>query len=186
MKIKANLYSASTRAASRNRYLPYVYGFIAVCASLLNVPVGSAQTADTGAIAGTVTDASGGAVPQATIKVVNETTGDTHGVVSQGNGSYKAALLLPGTYRIEVSKSGFKTAVVTRITVLVTETGATNIKLQVGDITETVTVNAQPDILQTNSAALGTSPTRGWWRVCHSSPATTPKFSLFRLACRGT
>jgi carboxypeptidase family protein len=155
MKIKANRSSAGISTASRNRYLPYVYGFIAMCASLVSVPVVSAQTADTGAVAGTVTDASGGAVPDARIKVVNEATGDTHDVVSQGNGSYKAALLLPGTYRIEVSKSGFKTAVLTGITVSITETGTTNIQLQVGDITLTVTVNAQPDILQTNSAALG-------------------------------
>jgi Carboxypeptidase regulatory-like domain/TonB dependent receptor len=155
MKIEANRSSAGISAASRNRYLPYVYGFIAVCASLVSVPVVSAQTADTGALTGTITDPSGGAVPDAAIKVVNEATGDTHDVVSQGNGSYKAALLLPGTYRIEVSKSGFKTAVVTGIAVSITETGTTNIKLQVGDITQTVTVNAQPDILQTNSAALG-------------------------------
>jgi hypothetical protein len=155
MKSEANRSSVGIRAASRSRCLPYVCGFIAVCASLMSVPVVSAQTADTGAIAGTVTDATGGAVPQATIKVVNERTGDTHDAVSQGNGSYQAALLSPGTYRLEVSKSGFKTAVVTGITVSITETGATNIKLQVGDITQTVTVNAQPDILQTNSAALG-------------------------------
>src|SRR6202046_1388929 len=155
MKIEAKRSSAALSVARRHRCLTYLYGFIAVCAVLVNTPVISAQTADTGAIAGTIMDATGGAVPQATIKVINETTGDTQVAVSQGTGGYKAELLGPGTYRMEVSKSGFKTAVVTGITVSVTETRATNIKLLVGDITQTVTVSAQPDILQTNSAALG-------------------------------
>lgn len=155
MKIETKRSSAALSLARRHRYLSYFYGFIAACAVLVNIPAASAQTADTGAIAGTITDATGAAVPQATIKVVNETTGDTQVAASQGTGGYKAELLLPGSYRIEVSKTGFKTAVVNGITVSVTETRTTNIKLLVGDVTQTVTVSAQPDILQTNSAALG-------------------------------
>jgi Carboxypeptidase regulatory-like domain/TonB dependent receptor len=155
MKTETNCSSACTRAARRSKYLPCVFGFIAACASLVNVPVVAAQTADTGAVAGTVTDSSGGAVPDATIKVVNEATGDTHDVVSQENGSYKALLLLPGTYRIEVSETGFSTEVLAGIAISVTETSTTNIKLQVGEVAQSVTVHAQPDILQTNSAALG-------------------------------
>lgn len=155
MRIEEKQSFERTSTASLNMYLRYICGLLAVCATLMNVPVVSAQTADTGAIAGTVTDASGAAVPDAAIKVVNTATGDAQDVVSQSNGSYKASLLLPGTYRIEVSKTGFKTEVLTGITIAVTETGTTNVKLQVGEITQSVTVNAQADILQTNSPALG-------------------------------
>jgi hypothetical protein len=155
MRIEEKRSSPRTSAASLNRYLRYVYGLLAVCAMLMTVPVATAQTADTGALTGTITDPSGGAVPDAAIKVVNEATGDTHELASQSNGIYLAPLLLPGSYRMEVSKTGFKTAVLNGIAVSVTETGTTNVRLQVGEMTQSVTVNAQPDILQTNSPALG-------------------------------
>ena len=155
MKIETNRSFAGASAASRNGYLSLVFGFLALCASLVFIPAISAQTADTGALTGTVTDTSGGAIPDAAIKVVNEATGDTHELVSQSNGSYQAPLLLPGTYRIEVSKTGFKTAVLTGLNVYITETHTANIKLEVGAVAQTVTVNAQSDILQTNSPALG-------------------------------
>ena len=155
MKIKTNRPSARNSSASRNRYLLFVFGFLAQCAFLLSVPTAFAQTADTGSLVGTVTDSSGATVPDAAIKVVNEATGDTRDLVSQSNGNYQVPLLVPGTYRIEVSKAGFKTEVLEGISVSVTETRTTNIKLQVGEVTQTVTVNAQADILQTNSAALG-------------------------------
>jgi len=155
MRIEEKRSSPRTSAARLNRYLRYVYGLLAVCATLMNVPVVTAQTADTGALTGTITDPSGGAVPNAAIKVVNEATGDTHELASQSNGIYLAPLLLPGSYRMEVSKTGFKTAVLNGIAVSVTETGTTNVRLQVGEMAQSVTVNAQPDILQTNSPALG-------------------------------
>ena len=155
MKIETTRSFAGDAAASRNRYVAIVFGLLALFISLASVPAVSAQTADTGSLIGTVTDPSGGAVPDAAIKVINEATGDIHTLVSQANGGYQAPLLFPGTYRIEVSKAGFKTAVLTGINVYVTETRATNIKLEVGEMTQTVTVNARPDILQTDSPALG-------------------------------
>jgi hypothetical protein len=155
MRIEEKRSFDRTGTASLNIYIRYICGLLAVCVTLMNVAVVSAQTADTGAISGTVTDASGAAVPGTAIKVVNTATGDTQDAVSQANGTYKASLLLPGTYRIEASKTGFKTEVLTGISVAVTETGTTNIKLEVGEITQSVTVNAQADILQTNSPALG-------------------------------
>src|ERR1700735_616236 len=126
MKIETTRSFAGDAAASRNRYVAIVFGLLALFISLASVPAVSAQTADTGSLIGTVTDPSGGAVPDAAIKVINEATGDIHTLVSQANGGYQAPLLFPGTYRIEVSKAGFKTAVLTGINVYVTETRATN------------------------------------------------------------
>ncbi len=155
MKRETNRLCTGVITARRNKCVAFVFGFLALCALFASSPVASAQTANTGALAGNVSDPSGAAVPGAAIKVVNEATGDTHDFVSQANGSYQAPLLLPGTYRIEASKTGFKTAILTGISVSVTETGTTNIQLQVGEITQIVTVNAQADILRTDSAALG-------------------------------
>ena len=114
-----------------------------------------AQTASTGALTGTVTDASGGVVPGATVHVISVATGDSLSFTSQANGNYLAPLLLPGTYRLEVSKGGFKTAVLTGVIVSVTETHTASIKLEVGEATERVTVIIDEELLETQSQTLG-------------------------------
>ena len=70
-----------------------------------------AQTAETGALAGIISDSSGATIPGAQIDVANEATGLTSNTISQGNGRYTVALLPPGSYRVEVKESGFKLAV---------------------------------------------------------------------------
>jgi Carboxypeptidase regulatory-like domain/TonB dependent receptor len=117
--------------------------------------VAFAQTASTGALTGSVIDPSGGVVAGATVHVINVGTGESHEFDSQPNGSYLAPLLPPGTYRIEVSKSGFKRAVLAGISVFVTETHTANIKLEVGAVTESVTVVVQAELLETQSQTLG-------------------------------
>ena len=115
----------------------------------------SAQTSSTGALAGTVTDPSGAVVPAATVHVVNLATGDSHTFTSQQNGTYLAPFLPPGTYRVEVSKNGFNTAAFPEISISVTETSTLNVKLQVGQVAQSVTVSTETQLLQTQSQALG-------------------------------
>jgi len=114
-----------------------------------------AQTASTGALAGIVTDPSGAVVPGATIRVVNTATGDAHTFLSQPNGSYLAPFLSPGAYRVEASKNGFSTVTFTGVSISVAETSTLNVKLQVGTISQSVTVTTEGQILQTQSQALG-------------------------------
>jgi hypothetical protein len=114
-----------------------------------------AQTASTGAVGGAITDQSGGGIVGASIRLTNTATGEVHELTSQQNGSYLAALLVPGTYQIEVSKPGFKTMVRTGIRVVVTETQTVDLLFQVGEVSERVVVRADADILQTEGAALG-------------------------------
>ncbi len=123
--------------------------------SQLAVPPSCAQTSNTGAVAGVVTDASGGVVPDATVKLIAVATGDVRTVNSQASGTYLAPLLLPGVYRLEASKPGFKTLVRTGIHVFVTETETVNIRLEVGEVSQTVNVNAESAELETESPALG-------------------------------
>ena len=118
-------------------------------------PCGVAQTSSTGAVAGQVSDSKGGTVAGATLKIINQSTSDTTTVVSQSNGSFLAPLLRPGRYKIEVTKSGFKTLVRSGINVVVTETAQVNLQIEVGLVTETIEVSAQAEVLNTQDAALG-------------------------------
>lgn len=120
------------------------------------LPLGSlAQTAGTGALNGTIMDPSGAVISGATIKVTNETTGETRSATSGQNGTYLIPLLPPGTYRVEVSNTGFKTASNPGVHIYVTETATLNVRLAIGAPSESVTVNAEATLLQTTSSALG-------------------------------
>ena len=79
---------------------------------LLSLPA-LAQTASTGALTGEITDSNGGVVPGVQVSAINEATGEKREAASQDNGIYVVALLLPGSYRVEFVKSGFKASVKT-------------------------------------------------------------------------
>jgi hypothetical protein len=114
-----------------------------------------AQTAATGALKGTVTDPSGSVVPGVTVKVTSNETGQTRTAVTQNNGTYLVPLLPLGAYRLETSAKGFKSEAFEHISIHVTETALLDIHLQVGGVTEIVTVEDIPELVQTNSSALG-------------------------------
>jgi len=114
-----------------------------------------AQTANTGALTGAVTDQNGAALAGVQVKVTNEATGEARTVVSQSNGSYFAPLLLPGPYRVEFSKAGFKVAEKKGLPINVTETARFDVQLVVGGVQETITVTNEAALLQTESSALG-------------------------------
>lgn len=123
---------------------------------LVTIPVSViAQTASTGALTGAVADPNGAVVAQVQVIVTNEVTGETRTVLSQENGSYVVPLLQPGSYRLEFLKTGFKKGVKTGLRVNVTETARLDIQLEPGGVNEEVTVTADAEVLQTESASLG-------------------------------
>lgn len=152
-----------TRASSKKRpeWFHFGTGLTLILIALLMVamsltqPTLFAQTADTGALSGTVTDPSGAVVPGVQIKVNNEATGEARRVVTQAQGNYLLSLLPPGTYRIEASKAGFEVAVRTGVTIAVAETARLDIRLAMGTTSQQVTVEVTPTLVQTESAALG-------------------------------
>jgi hypothetical protein len=115
----------------------------------------TAQTAGTGALTGIVTDNAGAVIQDARVTVVNEATGETRTVASRQNGSYMVPLLPPGSYRVEFSRNGFKTAVKPGLEINVTETARFDIGLELGEVQEQVTVTSEAQLLQTESSALG-------------------------------
>ena len=123
---------------------------LTICSSLI-----SGQTAGTGAISGTMTDASGAVVPQVKITAIRSDTGDTRNTLTDGGGVYRFNLLLPGTYRLRFSAVRFKTAEVRSVNVNVTETTIVDQELEVGSETEQVTVQAIATTLQTESSTVG-------------------------------
>ncbi len=118
-------------------------------------PVSQAQTANTGAIAGSVTDPSGAVVAGAQIRVSNDGTGEIRNVSSSRQGAYLVPQLAPGAYTVEVSQPGFKGTTYPNLQVNVTETLGLNIHLVVGDVRENVTVQGAEEDLQVESSALG-------------------------------
>lgn len=130
---------------------------LSVCCCLLIVAVGAptalSQTTNA-SIVGIVTDASGGAIPNATVTVTNTGTGLSRSVTTNDVGAYTLAPLIPGSYDLKVASSGFKTKVQSN-TVL--ETGAVlkvDFQLDVGAISERVEVTAAAAALQTQEASV--------------------------------
>jgi hypothetical protein len=123
--------------------------------SLLGVSTAMAQTS-MGAVNGTVTDATGGVVPGATVTLTNEATGVAAGRLTDSAGYFTFVNVRPGGYSLTVELSGFNKAHVAAFTVGVNETVARNVSLKVGATSEVVEVTAQSELLQTSSAELGT------------------------------
>src|SRR5436853_6569948 len=93
-----------------------------------------------GTLKGTVADANAAFVPSASITAKNDATGITATAVTDSDGNYTLADLLPGTYTLTVEKQGYKKTVKTGVNVAAgTVTGAA-ITLEIGSVSETVTV----------------------------------------------
>src|SRR5580765_1671220 len=104
------------------------------------VPCLMAQSSGTGALTGTVTDASGSVLANATITLINIATNQTRAGSTSAEGSYRFSLLEPGSYRARFGASGFKTAEVGPVTVSVTETAVLDRSLEIGVASEQITV----------------------------------------------
>jgi outer membrane receptor protein involved in Fe transport len=109
----------------------------------------------TGQITGVVTDGSGAVVPGAAVEVTNQATGFTRNAVSELDGVYTIPLLSPGVYEAKASLSGFRTTVRGGVEVVVNGTARVDLKLQVGSVSEQVTVEATAPLVETKNATLG-------------------------------
>lgn len=132
-----------------------------------------AQDASTGALNGIVTDATGGSVPGATIKVTSGATGEVRTVVTTGNGNYLVPLLPPGSYSVQATGKGFKTLQFQHVSIHVTETATLNIRLELGGLAEIVNVEGTATQLETTSPALGNVTDE---RMVNSLPLVTRNY----------
>ena len=118
---------------------------------------GLAQDTGEGRITGTVTDPTGAVIPEVTITATHDGTGVPRQAVSSGTGVYNFTRLQIGEYTVSVAATGFKTFERVGIRVFSGETVPLDIQLEVGDITETVTVEAATPTLDTTTETVGTT-----------------------------
>jgi len=109
---------------------------------------------DTGRLQGTITDTQGAAVPGATVTVTNIGTGRQSTVTSSDLGYYSVQALPPGNYRVEITQKGFK-KVARELELQVAQLGVADFQLQVGEVTQTVTVEAGSPVINVEDSALG-------------------------------
>ncbi|MCS6951775.1 MAG: carboxypeptidase-like regulatory domain-containing protein [Bryobacteraceae bacterium] len=115
-----------------------------------------AQTSTTATVVGTVTDASGGIIAGATVELTELSSNQTRRTTTNDVGQYVVSSVQPGTYRMTVSMSGFRQAVLSNLSFDVAKSYTVNVTLEVGAITETVTVEATRGTeLQTLDATVG-------------------------------
>ncbi|HZI49279.1 MAG TPA: TonB-dependent receptor [Pyrinomonadaceae bacterium] len=119
------------------------------------------QVSTTGSIAGTVTDAQGAVVPNVTVTSKNKATGKEATAQTNESGNFKIPVVeAPGVYNVTVkAQSGFKTAQVTDVKVDVATPATVNVVLEVGSAEETVTIIGGGEVLQTQTATVGTTLT---------------------------
>src|ERR1700734_85525 len=108
-----------------------------------------AQSAGTSGLAGTVKDPSGASIPNVTVTLTSNSTGQVRTATTEASGEYRFSLLPPGDYKLRFSANGFKTAEVSTVTLNVTETPQVDRTLEVGAQNEQVTVEATAESLQT-------------------------------------
>jgi outer membrane receptor protein involved in Fe transport len=110
----------------------------------------------TGRIAGTVTDSSGAIVPLAKVTAVNAGTRIAKETLTDANGFYQILLLPIGQYTVAAEKTGFRKVVVTPGSSLeINQTLRVDLKLEVGSLAETVTVQAEASTVETQNATFG-------------------------------
>ena len=114
-----------------------------------------AQTTN-GSITGRVTDPSKATVPEAKIAAVNTGTNFRYETATNGAGEYTLANLPPGTYQLEVEKSGFKKLVRPDVILHVQDVLAIDFEMAVGSVSETVRVEAGAPLVNTTSATVST------------------------------
>jgi len=118
---------------------------------LLCAQYASAQTV-TGAISGTVVDASGNAISGATVRLINERTNDARVLTTNESGDFRFPAVLPGTYTVKVEQKGFS-AFERRGNVLTANEhlAVGELTLKIGELSETVTTVAEGTPVQTES-----------------------------------
>jgi len=113
-----------------------------------------AQLADRAEITGIVTDASGAAVPDAKVSIINQDTGAKIVVGTNSAGNYSTPPLLLGTYTIEVEKEGFKHATHPGIMLSGAQSFRQDVKLELGSVTQSVEVEGGAALINTENSTV--------------------------------
>lgn len=136
---------------------PFCKWFLWGCLGVLSCSAALAQVTADAALTGVVRDSSGAIVANAPVRLERSDTGAVRESRTNGQGEYRFDLLAPGTYSLTISVSGFQTKVIRSITLAVGQTATTDATLQVGQQTQTVTVEATPPLLNAEKTDVSTT-----------------------------
>jgi outer membrane receptor protein involved in Fe transport len=142
----------------------------------------------TGQLSGTVVDTNGAVVPNATVKLISQATAQPRETVTNDSGDFAFTLLPAGTYKLEVTATGFRTVVADEVRINVTQTTSLPIRLDAAAVSGMVTVNAEPPLVQQETSQVGRVveeqslrqlplPTRNFQQLLTLSPGTSASVS---------
>src|SRR4029079_8445676 len=120
---------------------------------------GEAGASATGSLSGIVRDPAGGTVPGADVVLKNTITNQSFELTTDDNGAYSAASLPAGTYNVEVSASGFKKSEIVDLAIRPGLRSSLNVSIDVGGVSETVTVTPSNESVDGGNATLGSTIT---------------------------
>jgi hypothetical protein len=141
------------RRLERQKWLPLSIARLLSILLVFGCVAANAQT--TGTITGTVRDNTGAVIPGATVTVTETNMGTALKFTSDAAGFYNAPLLIPGTYSVAVEKDGFQKSIQSGVVVETATTERVDAVLQIGSVTQTVSVSTQTSQVQTETADVG-------------------------------
>ncbi len=150
---KTGLPLAQIHAWGHRRILPPAV-WLCLALILANVSLMTAQvtTAD---VVGTATDASGAVLPGVKVLVRNTGTGLEYSAVTDNTGNYLIRLLPPGSYTMRAEAPGFKVWTASSLVLAAGDRLRQDIRMEVGEVTQTIEVTAESPALQTESSTVG-------------------------------
>ena len=123
--------------------------------AVLAIPLGLHGQTVTATLTGTVADPSGAVIPGVTVSAINQGTRLRYTAQTADAGVYKIPFLPPGAYVVEAELSGFKKAVTNPIRLEVDQTARVDLSLEIGQLSDTVSVTGLSPILQSETAEVG-------------------------------
>ncbi len=161
----------------------FVAGLVfALFVCLAATPLARAQSTTDGAIGGTVTDPSGGVVPNASVSSENLGTGSKSANTTDESGRYQIIHLQPGFYAVEISANGFAAFKATRVTVEVGRTTTIDARLGLKTASETVMATAEAPVITTDRADFSTNINQ---TTIENLPINGRRWSFFALSTPG-
>lgn len=141
-------------SSSSPRPNQYIYSFL-FCVLFLLALGNLALGQSTAVLRGTVTDALGAAIPHAKVVVKNQVTGVEWNTESDNVGEYLVPSLPIGPYQISIGATGFETSVVHNITLNAATTVMQNVQLQIGQVSQEVTIEVDAPVIDASTVAMG-------------------------------
>ncbi|MDX2269993.1 MAG: TonB-dependent receptor [Bryobacter sp.] len=129
--------------------LPWRAATVLVCLGALGY--GQSLTS----LRGTVKDTTGAVIPDVVVTVSNESQGYARRAVAGADGVYQFPQIAPGTYVVKAEKQGFATVLQNNVTLLVSTPASLDLTLEVGNVSQTIAVEAEAPALNTQDASIG-------------------------------